>query len=528
MSYVLGLDFSTQSASACLLDSEQKIIIWECSFPFAETFPEYKTENGVLKSVNGEVVSPPLMWVESLEKVFEALKASEVELSKIIAISGSGQQHGSVYMNLKWREALKGLNATESLKSQLEGVFSKELSPIWMDTSTQAECDEIQTAVSDIAQRSGSIATMRFTGPQIRKFYKNEADAYEKTQIIHLVSSFIPSLLLGADAAIDHADGAGMNLMNLKNLDWDVELLEATAPNLLAKLPKLKPASTVLGKVSNYWVEKYGINAEANIVAFSGDNPCSLIGLGIAESHCAAISLGTSDTYFGISDSLTISEKGEGHVFASPSEGYMSLICFMNGSLAREAVRQKYKLEWDQFEKAVSNQPIGNEGKIMLPYFDEEITPASSRAQVYNYGLTEDDVNANCRAVLESQFMSMKLHSSWMSKPSVIHMTGGASQNETIVQIAANVFGAKVKRLKTAGGAGFGAALRALQAVTKESWSSILENYIDFDDKVVEPDLLAHKKYEELTEVYQQCEAHSLASGADPEPQRLAFSQRWK
>ena len=35
------------------------------------------------------------------------------------------------------------------------------------------------------------------------------------------------------------------------------------------------------GRVSNYWCEKYGLSSNCEIIAFSGDNPCSLIGLGL-------------------------------------------------------------------------------------------------------------------------------------------------------------------------------------------------------------------------------------------------------
>ena len=53
-----------------------------------------------------------------------------------------------------------------------------------------------------------------------------------------------------------------------------------------------------------------------------------------------ALSLGTSDTFFACMDRPRVSASGEGAVFASPDgQNYMALICFLNGSLAREAQR---------------------------------------------------------------------------------------------------------------------------------------------------------------------------------------------
>ena len=73
-----------------------------------------------------------------------------------------------------------------------------------------------RSAARDALQAlTGSPAYERFTGPQIRKFYQEQPDAYAATARIHLVSSFMASLLLGADAPIDPGDGSGMNLMDL-------------------------------------------------------------------------------------------------------------------------------------------------------------------------------------------------------------------------------------------------------------------------------------------------------------------------
>ena len=51
-------------------------------------------------------------------------------------------------------------------------------------------------------------------------------------------------------------------------------------------------------------------------------------------------------------------ENGEGHVFGSPTGGYMTLICFKNGSLAREKIRELYGItDWKKFGKLVAADP---------------------------------------------------------------------------------------------------------------------------------------------------------------------------
>ena len=47
----------------------------------------------------------------------------------------------------------------------------------------------------------------------------------------------------------------------------------------------------------------------------------------------------------------TVSDpNGYGHVFGNPSGGAMSLQCFLNGSLAREYIKDKFEYSWDQFQ----------------------------------------------------------------------------------------------------------------------------------------------------------------------------------
>jgi len=80
----------------------------------------------------------------------------------------------------------------------------------------------------------------------------------------------------------------------------------------------------------------------------------SLIGIGLVKERHAAISLGTSDTYFNYMKKLFYDFKGEGHVFVAPTGNYMSLICYKNGSLAREIVKNKFNLSWQEFSEILN------------------------------------------------------------------------------------------------------------------------------------------------------------------------------
>jgi len=468
MPYALGLDSSTQSCSAIVIDTNSQSIVAETSVNFGERLPQYKAPSGFIPGgAEGEVHSDPRMWLDALELLLQGLK-TQCDLSKIAAISGAGQQHGSVYLNSKWLDIVGSLSPSLPLSLQIGECFSRKTSPIWMDTSTGEECREIAAAVGGdevVCAKSGSIAIERFTGPQIRRFNKNDSEGYAQTAHIHLVSSFLCSVLCGADAPIDTGDGAGMNLLNIQTWDWDTELLEATAPDLKKRLPGAAKGATTAGSISDYFVRKYGFAANTPITVFTGDNPSSLVGMGASQPGKLVVSLGTSDTFFAAMPGVVADPKGCGHVFGNPSSGSMSLQCFVNGSLAREEVKNKFGYDWDQFTTAFDKTPVGNNGNVMVPFFRPEISPRvdleapllNGSEAFENWKAADDAI----RACVEGQFVNMKLRTDWMQlQPEVIYLTGGASKNDAIAQVVADVFQAKVQRLAVSGSVALGAALR--------------------------------------------------------------------
>ncbi|MCM8528361.1 MAG: FGGY-family carbohydrate kinase, partial [Lentisphaeraceae bacterium] len=470
MAKYLGLDLSTQSLSALIVDGDTGQILIDESVNFGNDLPGYKAPNGFVKGEKeGEVFSSPLMWLDAADKLFSKLQ-SQTDLSSIRAIAGSGQQHATVYLNSSFKSKVGSLDSSLSLADNFKPCLSRELSPIWMDNSTSSECSEIADASGgsdQVLKISGSIPIERFSGAQIRKFFKENPEAYQNTDAVHLASSFFCSVMSGTNAAIDLGDGAGMNLLNLQNNDWDPSLLEACAPDLGSKLPEAKASDSYVSTINSYFVDKYGFSADTEVYVFSGDNPNSLIGCGGALPGTAVISLGTSDTFFAAMSNPVTDPNGFGHVFGNPAGGYMSLICFMNGSLTREKLKDHYNLSWDQFSEAISEES----DSVLLPWLIDEITPKAPASKESLDFLNNSSEATDIRKFLEGQFINMLVHSEWMGEDiNHIILTGGASQNDAIAQIIADVFQAKIERLEVTNSAALGSAMRAYQAATESDW----------------------------------------------------------
>ncbi|RYD48703.1 MAG: carbohydrate kinase, partial [Verrucomicrobiaceae bacterium] len=165
----LGLDSSTQSLTAVVIDPSNGKITCQLSVNFGADLPQYQSPSGFIPGgQNGEVHANPLMWLDAMDLLLGKLSEA-TDLSAIKCLAGSGQQHGSVYLDASFDERLAGLNVSENLSSQLSPALTRQTSPIWMDTSTGAECAEITAAV-EVSIQIGEVWRVRAGESWLERF----------------------------------------------------------------------------------------------------------------------------------------------------------------------------------------------------------------------------------------------------------------------------------------------------------------------------------------------------------------------
>ncbi|XP_050677821.1 xylulose kinase isoform X1 [Leptidea sinapis] len=468
----LGFDFSTQRLKAVLID-ENYVVRQEADVEFDVDLPEFRTSGGVVRGERGEVTAPPLLWVKALDMVMDRLVLAGVDFSNVEAVSGAAQQHGSVWWTKGSEEKLKNLSSEDFLHIQLASVFAAD-SPVWMDSSTSADCRALEEAVGgpeELAKVTGSRAYERFTGPQIRKMYRTRPRLYNATERISLVSSFACSLFLGKYAPIDLSDGSGMNLLDIHSMKWCEEALKACGDeDLVNKLGTPVPTASVVGNISKYFVERYGFKSTCKLVAFTGDNCSALAGLRL-RSGWVGLSLGTSDTLLlGLQEARA---PPAGHILVGPTADapYMALLCFSNGSLTRQNHRDRLVgPSWDDFNELLRSTVRGNMGYMGIYYDTAEIVPrAVSGRWLWDASgkpLEKVAPQFETRALLETQALARRAHAEDMAfrldKSSRIVATGGASVNKELLQIFSDVFNTPVYiQEQHANAALLGAAIRA-------------------------------------------------------------------
>ncbi len=494
MSFYLGIDVGTQSIKGILIDPASGEFLPPVAVNYGQELAGYASVEGFIPCEDASLRhADPLMWLDALDLLFAKMQKAGLPMEQICGISGSGQQHGTVYLNDSFKKRFAELDAESSLAQQLAGALSRKTAPIWMDASTGEQCLKLREKFGNsIKERTGSDAAERFSAAQIMKFAQQEPAAWQETAEVHLVSSFMASVLAGESMPIDYGDGAGMNLLNLKTLEWDDEIVAFTAENLVEKLPTCVASNTAVGKLSPYFA-KYGLCPGIPLNVWSGDNPNSLIGCGCTDDSAAMISLGTSDTFSGIVQDFADSPRN-GHIFGCPSGGFMSLICFTNGSLTRDHFRRKYDLSYAQFDEAVS---AAEPGKFqMLPFLKAESTPAVPNPEI-RYNFAPEKVNAGemCRALLESQILTILHHAELKKKPSTIRLTGGASASAMLRKLAADIFQVPVLIGSSAETAALGAAMRAANSIGGVSFADLTDKFCRIEQRI-EPDPTLADKYE--------------------------------
>ncbi|OCK81711.1 xylulose kinase [Lepidopterella palustris CBS 459.81] len=538
----LGFDLSTQQLKGIAIKSDLKLVHEAKVDFDADLSKYGIEKGVLTNPSEGEIFAPVAMWLEAVDLVLQRLKDAGMDFSKVKGISGAGMQHGTVFWSRDAETLLGGLDAGKTLLEQLEGgsegerrgAFSHPFSPNWQDASTQKQCDAFDARLGSaekLAEVTGSKAHHRFSGPQILRFHEKHPDAYRATSRISLVSSFLASLFLGKVAPIDISDVCGMNLWDIEKGSWQEDLISLAAgsegvENLKSKLGHVpEDGGESYGNISKYFVHRYNFSPSCSIIPFTGDNPSTILSLPLRPSD-AIVSLGTSTTF--LMSTPQYKPNPAYHFMNHPATAglYMFMLCYKNGGLAREHIRDaindlsstssdKNTGIWNNFNKVATTTPVLGQSdptsdpmrlglffprpeivpnvqagtwRFLYNPFSDTLDPVSSPQPSFSSPQTTSPKNTNnaawpiphadARAILESQFLSLRLRSqNLVSKqgalppqPRRIYLVGGGAANPAIAHLCGCVLGGAegVFKLNIGGNAcALGAAYKAAWGVNK-------------------------------------------------------------
>ncbi len=514
-----GLDVSTQSTKLVIIDHKAGQVVLVNSVNYDTDLPHYKTKNGVIQGLaEGVSESDPKMWIEAVDRVFDAAIKAGINLSQIACVSVSGQQHGLVALDA-------------------QGDLARPTSKLWNDFSTLEECEILTDKIGGLDNMIAEVGNSQRTGYTAAKIFHlalREPESFRKASTLFLVHNYINWYLTGGVRVMEPGDVSGMALWNPKTGKWSEKVIEAIAPDLMSKLPPLKPSDQVIGNISAELVKRFGFNPDCKIDAGCGDNMYGAIGTGNVEPGIVTVSLGTSGTAYTFMEEPYIDPTGEIAAFCDSTGNYLPLLCVSNLANGYNEILKQFNLTHSEFNRIIQKTPPGNGGKLLIPWYEGERTPdVPQAAPVYfGFGLADFTKEILCRAVLEGHVLN--LYDGFQKMPVAvreIRLTGGLSRSEAWCQTIADIFGAETVPVEGEGAA-LGAALHAAWVWQKAQnpavqISEVVKPFVILDEnRRKKPSRQNRSVYQRQRELYEALTRRIRGKeGADPFRLRAEISE---
>jgi xylulokinase len=396
---------------------------------------------------------------EALLACFDGFSAAE--RAGIEAIGISGHQHGLV-----------------PLDAAGKALYNVKL---WNDTSTAEECALLTEQAGGEEAVIAEICNLMlpgFTAPKILWLKLHKPALFERLRYIMLPHDYLNYCFTGR-YTMECGDASGTALFNGAKRAWSSKICALIDEKILKILPPVINSDDPAGFVTPVAAEKFGIPAGIPVSSGGGDNMMGAIGTGTVENGFLTMSLGTSGTLYGYSDTPVADPKNGISGFNSSTGGYLPLLCTMNCTVASEETRALFEMPVDDFDRLAAAAPIGANGVVFLPYFNGERTPNFPNGRAAILGISAANCNRGniARAALESAIFAMKGGLDAFGRLAFnareIRLTGGGGKSPVWRQMAADIMNLPVKRPENDEAAALGAAVQALWCLLKSRGGNI-------------------------------------------------------
>jgi xylulokinase len=440
MTYLLGIDTSTTSSKALLINENGEVVAVASSPHTLQTpRPLWSEQN-------------PQEWWEAVSSSIRCvLEKAKIGGEAISAVGLTGQMHGLILLD----------GTGNVLRPAI----------LWNDQRTQSQCDDIHRRVGrkEFIQITGNLALPGFTAPKILWVAQNEPEVFARAKHILLPKDYIRYRLTG-EYAMDKADGAGTVLFDLKSRHWSDEILSALdiPPTWM---PPTFEGCEFTGQVSPQAAAVTGLRSGTPVAAGGGDQSAQAVGVGAVRPGVVALTVGTSGVVFATTPSALIEPEGRLHAFCHALPGmwhFMGVMLSAAGSLQWYRDTLAPGVGFDDLLQEAESVPAGSEGLQFLPYLSGERTPyADPLARGAWIGLTLRHGRGHLtRAVIEGVSFGLKdsfklIQNAGLGEISQVRGSGGGVKSALWRQILASVLEAELVTVNTTEGAAFGAALLA-------------------------------------------------------------------
>ena len=434
MSYVLGVDTSTQSCKIVVRDVESGALV----------------RTGRAGHPDGTEVDPQAWW-----EAYNIALAQAGGYDGVGAVSVGGQQHGMVALDEDGRVIRPAL--------------------LWNDTRSAGAARDLiaEVGADEYARRTGVVPVASFTATKLRWLRDAEPENAAKVAAVALPHDWLTWRLRGYGPAgesalgpdlgaltTDRSDASGTAYWSPATNDYDRDLLvralghDAILPRVLGPSESAPGPGFVVGPGA-------------------GDNAAAALGLD-AKPGDVGVSLGTSGVVFAATTTRTYDSTGIVAGFADATGCYLPLICTLNAARTLDVMARTLGVDHDGLGELALAAAPGAGGVVLVPYFEGERTPNLPNATARLSGLTLANTTREnlARAAIEGMLCTLadglEAAQRLGVEASRVLVIGGAAANPAVQAIAAQVFDVPVHIPQPGEYVADGAARQAAWALTGE------------------------------------------------------------
>ncbi|WP_410604458.1 xylulokinase [Amycolatopsis sp. lyj-90] len=422
---VAGIDSSTQSTKVVVCDAETGEIV----------------RTGRASHPDGTEVAPSAWWDAFRE-------ATDGLLDGVAAIGIGGQQHGMVTLDEDGEVVRPALLWNDTRSAKAAEDLGRELGP------------------ENWAKSVGSLPVASFTVTKLRWMAENEPELADRVARVLLPHDWLTWRLLGegAEPVTDRGDASGTGYFSPATGEYRQDLLSHAFGGRTPELPKVLGPAEAAGHTPD------GILVSAG----TGDNMAAALGLELVPGD-VVVSLGTSGTVFGVSETASADPSGIVAGFADATGRFLPLACTLNAARVLTATSAMLGVELAEFDALALAAAPGSGGLTFLPYLDGERTPNLPDAKGTLFGLTRANMSSEnlARAAVEGMLCGLAAGLDALREQGLevrrVLLIGGGAQSAAVRAVAPIVFGVPVVIPEVAEYVAVGAARQAAWALASSS-----------------------------------------------------------
>ena len=441
-------------------------------------------ENPVIHPKPGWAEQDPVKWWYMLQETFMELPAGIRQ--QIAAISVTSQREGMVPVDQDF----------QPLSNMI----------IWLDGRTlpQAEYIEEKLGAAEIYDITGLVPNPAWSLAKILWIKEHQPDVYAKTYKLLQAEDYFISRL-SRIAASEFSIASRTCLLDVKKRKWSEKIL-ATFDIDGNKLPALFESGSLLGTIHPQIASQFDLSAEVQIIAGAGDQQAAAVGVGAFHQGVVSIGIGTSSA-LSITLNKPVADPTQKIILncaAIPGHWEFEPPIWNTGGLVKwfadniDQQQSSYQLLLEQTEQIAA----GADGLWAMPFFSGAGSPRWNPALKGGfYGLTLAHQKPHLlKAILESIAFEIKHNLELVEEQGIslqkIVLSGGASRNQPLCQIIADVLQVPVEVFAEAEASSKGAFLLVKSQLEQKPLTECFAE--------VNTTLLPFKPNNALAGVYQQ------------------------